>query len=348
MIKNREKYDRLYVTPVIPYKVGSYDIDEEALRRLLRYFMQPKFVNAGGAIIINPVAGEIFFLSREEKKRVVKIAVEECNGKVPVFAGAIDWTTEGTVEVAKDAKEAGANGIFLIPPVGPSDITISWDSVKHPEIWIDMVKEIDRAVNMPMIGHPTVVEVPAWGRSLALEPTLKMCREIENIVGWKMTYNPENYKKIAHGLRTLDHHVAVLSAGAIHYEEFLRLGIFDGTAGGFWNYSMEPMVDAIEATKKGSDEGREAWPALKQLHIYINEDKTHHHLRYKIASWLRGLIPTPFMRPPMPRPNLEEIQILRGLLQAVNLDVISNDAVDNFLHESLPLPNKQRSRMVAV
>jgi 4-hydroxy-tetrahydrodipicolinate synthase len=333
---DRKKFSRLFVTPVLPYKPGSYDIDTDALRKFLRYFMQPKFVDAGGGIIINPVAGEIFFLTREEKKRVVKIAVEECGGKVPVFAGATDWTTRDTVEVAKDAKEAGADGIFIIPPSGPSDITISWNSVKHPEIWLDVVKAIDKAVDLPMIGHPTVVEVPGWGRSLALEPTLKMCTEVPNIVGWKMTYSYENYKKIAFGLRSLDHHVAILAGFASDFIEYIACDIFDGTSTGSWNYAMEPMVDQIESCRAGNlKEARRIAGLLYKLHRFVHEDKVHHHLRYKIAAWLRGLIPSPYMRPPMPRPEKEEVFTMREVLKGAGFSVISNEEIDATLNNRI-------------
>ncbi len=329
---DRKQFDRLYVTPVLPYKAGSLDIDEEALRRFLRFFMQPKFVDAGGAVIINPVAGEIFFLSREEKKRVVKIAVEECGGKVPVIAGAIDWTTDGTVEGAIDAKEAGADGIFLLPPSGPSDISINWNSIKHPEIWIDMAKEIDKAVNLPIVGHPSVAEVPEWGRGLALEPTLRMCREIENIVGWKMTYTADGYEKVARGLRSLDHHVAILSVTST-FVKYLVLDLVDGTATGGWNYAMEPMVDYIVAVKSGTlNERRDLWEALSKLHKYVREDPTHHHMKYKVGAWLRGLIPHPFMRPPMPHPTREEVLTLRDHLKNVGFSVISEEETDDILN----------------
>ena len=100
------KFDRLFVTVVTPYK-EDLTVDEPALRKLLQYFMQPKFRDAGGAIIINPACGEIFYLTREEKRRNVEIAIEECGGKVPVFAGVFDLRTEDAVKVAIDAKKAG-------------------------------------------------------------------------------------------------------------------------------------------------------------------------------------------------------------------------------------------------
>ena len=69
-------------------------------------------MNAGGAILINPEAGELFYLSREEKPRNIEIALEECGGKVPVVAGVIARTTRESISVARDAKAAGVDGIF--------------------------------------------------------------------------------------------------------------------------------------------------------------------------------------------------------------------------------------------
>ncbi|MBI2371445.1 MAG: dihydrodipicolinate synthase family protein [Deltaproteobacteria bacterium] len=337
-------YDRLYVTPVLPYRVGSLEIDEEALRRFLRYFLQPKFVTAGGAIIINPVAGEIFFLSREEKRRVVQIAVEECGGKVPVFAGAIDWTTRDTVEIAREAKEAGADGIFIVPPSGPTDISLGWDCVRHPEIWMDMVREIDQEVGLPMIAHPTAPAGPGTAGGLALEPTLRMCRDFPNIVGWKMTYSYDNYLKVAWGLRSLEHHVGVLGAAAGFFHEYLANDLFDGTASGGWNYAMEPMVDHIQAWRSGEiAQAKGIWAPLKRLHGYVMEDKTHHHLRYKLATWLRGLIPSPYMRPPMPRPGREETFRLRDLLREAGLHVIGDAEIEDGLNS----PPKELQRMAS-
>lgn len=343
-----KNYDRLFVTPVLPYKKGSLDIDEEALRGFIRYFLQPGFVDAGGAIIINPVAGEIFFLSRQEKKRVIQIAVEESKGKVPVIAGAIEWTTRDTVEIARDAKEAGADGIFLVPPSGPTDITLGWDPQRHPEIWVDMIKEIDEEIGLPMIAHPTAPAAPGSGGGFPLEATLKACRTFENIVGWKMTYHYEDYLKVARGLRSLDHHVAILGASSGFFQEYLASGLFDGTATGGWNYALEPMVDHIQAWRREDlREANRIWPALKKLHGYVHQDKTHHHLRYKIAAWLRGLIPSPFMRPPMPRPEREETLALRDFLKNAALKVISDREIEEGLNNQPGEFRKKRLKVVA-
>jgi dihydrodipicolinate synthase/N-acetylneuraminate lyase len=46
------------------------------------------------------------------------------------------------------------------------------------------------------------------------------------------------------------------------------------------------------------------------------------HIRYKTATWLRGLIPNPFMRSPMPKPRQQEIDTLYRLLKNLSFDLI--------------------------
>ena len=73
---------------------------------------------------------------------------------------------------------------------------------------------------------------------------------------------------------------------------------------------------------KDLDKTRAIWDGgLVQLHEYV-ADMGRLHVRYKTATWLRGLIPNPFMRAPMPRPRQAEIDALYRLLKALKFDVI--------------------------
>jgi len=331
------KFDRLYVAVVTPLK-EDYEVDEPDLRKLLQYFMQPKFRDAGSGIIINPEAGEIFYLTREEKRRNVEIAVEECGGKVPVFAGVVDLRTEDSVKVAIDAKNAGADGIFLIPPMGSMDVTVAWDADKYPEVWVDMAKAQVEAVDLPTIVHPTAPASPAFGIGLPLGATLQMCQEIPNIIGWKMVYSYAGSIIIAKALRALDRHVAILSAPANLFHENLATGYFDGTVTGAFCYAMEPMVDHINAWRRRDvEEACRIWQAgLADLHDYMYSEHSRLHVRYKASCWLRGLIPLPFMRPPVPKPRKEEVLTLRGLLAKAGLSVIPEGDVKRITAQLRP------------
>ncbi len=327
------KFDRLYTAVVTPYK-ENYEVDEPALRKLLQYFMQPKFRDAGGGIIINPEAGEVFYLTREQKRRNVEIAMEEVQGKIPLFAGVIDLTTRDTVKVALDAKGIGVDGLFILPPLGSMDVTLHWDAVKYPEVWLDMAKEIDRVADMPIIVHPVVRSTPVYGIGLPVEPTLLMCREIPNIVGWKMVYNWEGFLIIAKALRSLDRHVGILNLPPASKISD-ALDMWDGTVQGALNFAMEPLVDYITMLRRGDIEGsrRILNTGLADLLDYLHSDWSRLHIRYKEGCWLRGLIPSPIMQPPLPKPKREEVITMHNLISKMGLEVIDKSEIDAFFEK---------------
>jgi dihydrodipicolinate synthase/N-acetylneuraminate lyase len=314
--------DRYYVAILLPM-TESLQIDEQAYRRFIQYFLrEPRFLKMGG-LCINPEAGEIFYLTRAEKRRVLEIAMEEAHGKVPIFAGTWALTTEETVATARDAKALGADGIFVTPPGGAQDVTSCWDSDMYPEVWADMIKAQDKAVDLPIITHPVSGSRPPFSPGLPLNATLQICREVPNIVGWKMTYGYDGFRIIAKGLRSLDRHVAILGALASRFHEYNATGIFDGTLSGFWNFAFEPMLDHLEAWKRRDLEAAcKIWDGgLVQLQEYI-ADMGRLHTRYKTAAWLRGLIPNPYIRPPMPLPRQVEIDTIYDLLKSLGLSLI--------------------------
>jgi dihydrodipicolinate synthase/N-acetylneuraminate lyase len=315
--------DRYYTAVLLPMD-RSRMIDEAAYRRFIGHFLhEPRFVERGG-LCINPEAGQIFYLTRNEKRRVLEIAMEEAGGKMPIFAGTWALTTSETVETARDVKALGADGIFVTPPGGAQDLTSCWDADTYPEVWGDSIKAQDRAVEMPIIAHPVSGSAPPFSPGLPLAATLWLCREVPNIVGWKMTYGfYEGFRIIAGGLRSLDRHVAVLGALASRFHEYKAAGMFDGTLSGFWNFALEPMLDHLDAWQRGDLEAaQKIWNGgLVQLHEYV-ADMGRLHTRYQTAAWLRGLIPTPFMRPPMPLPRPVEIDTIYRLLKSAGLSVI--------------------------
>lgn len=314
--------NRYYVAILLPM-TEALQIDEHAYRRFIQYFLRdPRFLQTGG-LCINPEAGEIFYLSRAEKRRVLEIAMEEAGGKVPIFAGTWALTTEETVSTARDVKALGADGIFVTPPGGAQDVTSCWDSDNYPEVWVDMIKEQDRAVDLPIITHPVSGSRPPFSPGLPLSATLQICRDVPNVVGWKMTYGYDGFRIIANGLRSLDRPVAVLGALASRFHEYNLTEMFDGTMSGFWNFAFEPMLDHLDAWKRRDLEGAcKIWNSgLVQLQEYI-ADMGRLHTRYKTAAWLRGLIPNPFMRPPMPLPRQVEIDNIFRLLKNLGLTVI--------------------------
>lgn len=281
----RKEFNKLFTAVVVPYKKGTFDVDYEGYRKIIRYFLQPKFVEAGGAIIVNPEAGEVFYLSYEEKRRLLEIAQEEIQGKVMVFAGAIDKTTALTVDDAVAAKELGADGLFFCPPLGSGDVTRGLDLNRHPEVWTDMMEAMVTATDLPIIVHPTAGSITAYGSGIPEGPALAICKKVPQIVGWKMTYSYIGWYKVAKALRSLDHHVAILGAGANNWHTAFLNDQFDGCVNGSLCYAMEPMLDHIEAWRKGDVAlAKKLWNAgLEEIHDYVYGDYARLHIKYNVT-----------------------------------------------------------------
>jgi 4-hydroxy-tetrahydrodipicolinate synthase len=91
-------------------KDGS--VDEEGIRALVRFNIE-KGVHAFAVTII---AGEFYKLTDEERKRVYDVVIDETNGKIPVLAGTSHSGTEPAIELSRYAKDAGADGLIVMPP----------------------------------------------------------------------------------------------------------------------------------------------------------------------------------------------------------------------------------------
>jgi 4-hydroxy-tetrahydrodipicolinate synthase len=75
-----------------------------------------------------------------------------------------------------------------------------------------------------------------------------ICRQVSNIIGWKMIYNYDGQRKIRKILRSLDRPVSIMAAGGGLFDEFLAHDVLDGTASGSWNYTLEPMFSGAGRT----------------------------------------------------------------------------------------------------
>ena len=99
---------------IFPYIVSPVDpegtIRERVLRDLVNYL-----VNAG-VHGITPLGstGEFYYLSWEQKKRIVEIVLDEVNGRVPVTPGVASSSTNDAVRQAVEMEAMGADGIVSV------------------------------------------------------------------------------------------------------------------------------------------------------------------------------------------------------------------------------------------
>ena len=67
-----------------------------------------------GLIMLGTI-GENCSLSLDEKEQVLRATAEVAKGKLPILNGVAEFTTANACETVKRAKEAGVDGIMLMP-----------------------------------------------------------------------------------------------------------------------------------------------------------------------------------------------------------------------------------------
>jgi len=153
-------------------------VDEAAFRRLIRHV-----IDDVDGLVPCGTTGEFNYLTPEENKRLVQIAMEESQGK-PVIAGTGAAGTKLTIDLAHNAQEMGAAACLIVTPyfLHPSDKGI----YQH-------YYEIARAVpDMPIILYNIPQVVDAYLPRRVVEDLA----DIPNIVGLKdssgnLTYTME-------------------------------------------------------------------------------------------------------------------------------------------------------------
>src|SRR5687768_11596736 len=149
-------------------------LDEGALQK----FVDWQIVEGVNFLVPCGTTGENPTLTADEHKRVVEITVKTAKGRVPVLAGAGNNSTTRAVELAEQAFDLGADGILTITP---------YYNKPTPDGLRRHFGAQAEAVEKKKPGFPMIMyNVPGrTGLNMTAETTLRMAREIPNVIGVK-------------------------------------------------------------------------------------------------------------------------------------------------------------------
>ena len=143
-------------------------VDEKAYAE----FVDWQIKEGTDAVVPVGTTGESPTLSHDEHKRVVEIAVEVAKGRVPVIAGAGSNSTEEAIDLARHAKQAGADATLVVTPY--------YNKPTQEGMYLHF-KAIADAVDLPMI----IYNIPPRSVVDMSVETMARLAKHKNIVGVK-------------------------------------------------------------------------------------------------------------------------------------------------------------------
>jgi 4-hydroxy-tetrahydrodipicolinate synthase len=190
---------------VTPFTDDGKAVDEERLRTLVNRCIE---LGVHGVVPCG-TTGEFVNMTTEEKKRVIKVVVDEVNGRVPVVAGTGASGTDQALEMTKYAKDIGADAALIVTPfyLKPTDRGIY-------EHYDTIASKVELPIILYNIPQCTGVEL-TW-------QMVEDLAQIPNIVGLKDSSGQLRYilavlEKVRDKIKVLCGHdevvVAALAAG---------------------------------------------------------------------------------------------------------------------------------------
>ncbi len=284
-------------------------IDEPGYRKHLRWLADAPGVTG---IVANGHAAEVASLTREERKRTLAIALDEIAGKVPVVTGVYSDGTLEAVELARDARAAGAAGLLVFPPT-----LFMWGAQQKPDMVLRHFQTIADAVDLPII----VFEYPlASGIGYSPETLAELCK-IPSVAGVKDWSNDiVSYEKNLRVLRGAGRPVAMLSSFTMSLMASFTLGA-DGCISGMGSVTADLQAALLAAVQAGRiDEARAINDRLTPLvQVFYSPPFVDMHNRMKEALAILGRIPAAHVRPPLTPVSDDERHRIRLALRAARL-----------------------------
>ena len=272
-------------------------VDEAAALRLATHLLE----NGSHGLVISGSTGEAPTLTDEEALVLLRAIRGEVGDDVLLICGTGTNYTDHSVELTKDAVEAGADAALIVTPYynkpNPTGILAHFEKIAAAVPGFPLI-----AYNIP---SRVVVNVPP--------EQLAEIAKIENVVAVKQANNDD--------LRPIEG----MDVLAGNDEIFLRT-LEIGGAGGILVSShlvgpqMREIWDAMQAGE--AERAREIDAGLRE--VYAAMGVTTNPIPVKAALAMLGLIPTDTLRLPLVPADAEQRAVVKSALEGVGLTPVKS------------------------
>jgi len=283
------------IPPHITPFTKNGDIDEGALRRDVDFWIEAR-VHGLATCASN---GEAVYMNAEERREVLKIVLDQANGRVPVIAGTGAPGTREAIIQTREAKDLGVDAALVVTPY--------FFSPKQDEI-LGYYQDIAEAVDIPIILY----NVPKF-TGVNMEPwVVARLAEHDNVVGVKDSSG--DMRQMQFLLNLAGDRISILSGVG----NLIFPNLASGGQGGIVavaNIVPSKCVEVYEKFLKGDLKGaREAQAEIVALNDFVT--RQHGVPAVKAAMNLLGLSGGYPRRPLLPLSEKAKEE-LRNILKTV-------------------------------
>ncbi|TAK22159.1 MAG: dihydrodipicolinate synthase family protein [Chloroflexota bacterium] len=221
------------VPPILTPVTDDETIDLPSMRRLIEFQ-----IDAGvHGIWVLGTTGEFASFTRRERAEAVRVAVETVNGRVPVVVNISDAATRLAIEHAREAKNAGADAIALLPP---------YYYLNEQDELLDHFRRMRSTVDLPLLAYniPQNVKV-----KFSVDTILRLGQE-GAIVGLKDSQNDLDwFRQVMSGARARN----ISLRGFLGTRYLIDAGILAGAHGaipGIANIAPRDCVECYAAARR--------------------------------------------------------------------------------------------------
>jgi dihydrodipicolinate synthase/N-acetylneuraminate lyase len=227
----------IHVTTITPFKEKSLELDLPGLAENTKFLSESRGVT--GIVPLGTV-GEFPSVSTEERKKVIETVLDSASGRKTIIAGVSHTNHVEVIELARHAKDCGADAALIVPP--------TYYMKDTDEGLINFLEAVASKIDIGLVLY----NLPQTART-NLTPTfmLKILDRVPGIVGLKD--GTKDLSQLAESVKVVGQRIPVV-VGA---EELMYYGLVAGGRGAtssIANYSPDMIGELINSHLTGNHE----------------------------------------------------------------------------------------------
>jgi 4-hydroxy-tetrahydrodipicolinate synthase len=283
----------------------SGELDDEAFRQSLQRFVDAKL----GVYLASGGSGEGHSLTWDELRRVYRIGVEVCKGKVQVNSNFPEQhTAVASLAHAQLAAEAGVDVVNIYGPAG-------WHGFRPTDT--EYLTYFDRI--LAEVKHPVALcPNPVLGYSVKPSVIANICEKYSQVVAINLSgISGDRYFINLKDVLTRDVDIYVAYPGSLHTLDMGATGLL-GAEANFIPRTFRRYIDLYEARK--FDELSQVYASITRVSQFVEQWKASTPRWIKLAMRAfklpggEGGVREPYLM-------LEDAEVQRFMIGALRLDV---------------------------